>query len=121
MYELARRGYKVQLTDSRFPAEDLLVVSPKGKHFGIDVKGQSTKNFWRMKEPPANDELFFALVFVSQTKAPSVYLLTSRKARKLWRAYKKASLAAGGPEDNIWGMNWTTPHPFLDHWHILPS
>jgi hypothetical protein len=40
MYQLARRGYCVQITDSRFPAYDLLVVSPTGKHFGIEVKGQ---------------------------------------------------------------------------------
>jgi hypothetical protein len=37
MYELAKRGFKVQLTDSRFPVVDMLVVSPTGRHFGIDV------------------------------------------------------------------------------------
>lgn len=48
LYVLARRGYVVQFTDSRFPDEDLLVVSPDGFHFGIDVKAQRTKNFWCM-------------------------------------------------------------------------
>jgi len=46
MYALAIRGYKCLLAGSRFPAEDMLLVSPSGKHFGIEIKGQSTKNFW---------------------------------------------------------------------------
>ena len=50
MYELSKRGYNVQLIDSRFPVVDMLVVSPSGKHFGIDVKGQRTNNFWRFNE-----------------------------------------------------------------------
>lgn len=33
MYQLAKRGYNVQITDSRFPTVDLLVVSPSGKYF----------------------------------------------------------------------------------------
>ena len=57
MYQLARHGYNVQLTDSRFPKYDILAVSPDGKHFGIEVKGQSTKNFWRFDEREPNQEM----------------------------------------------------------------
>ncbi len=46
-FELARRGYVVQPTDSRFPTEDLLVVSPNGKHFGIGKWGSGRSNILR--------------------------------------------------------------------------
>lgn len=29
MYQSAKRGYNVQLTDSRFPIVDLLIISPE--------------------------------------------------------------------------------------------
>ena len=61
MYELARQGYYVQITDSRFPTYDMLVVSPGGKHFGIEVKGQSTKNFWRFEERQPHPECIMLL------------------------------------------------------------
>ena len=41
--ELTRRGYLVSLTLGNAPVVDLLVVSPDGEHFGVDVKGQSTR------------------------------------------------------------------------------
>lgn len=70
MYELARRGYRVQITDSRFPTYDLLVVSSLGKHFGIEVKGQSTKNFWRFNDRSPHPEMYYAFVFVPQEGGP---------------------------------------------------
>jgi len=54
MYQLAKRGYTVQFTDSRFPLEDLLVLSPSGKHFGIDVKGMRGRGSWIYKECEPN-------------------------------------------------------------------
>jgi hypothetical protein len=44
--ELTRRGYLVSLTLGSARFADLLVVSPGGSRFEIDVKGQSTRNFW---------------------------------------------------------------------------
>ena len=70
-YELAKRGYCVQITDSRFPTYDLLVVSPSGKHFGIEVKGQSKKNFWRFNERAPHPEMYYAFVFVPQEGPPA--------------------------------------------------
>ncbi len=66
MYQLAKRGFMIQLTDSRFPKYDMLVVSPNNKHFGIDVKGQRTKNFWRFKEPMPNEEMYYAFIYVPE-------------------------------------------------------
>ena len=73
MYELAKRGYCVQITDSRFPTYDMLVVSPSGKHFGIEVKGQSAKNFWRFDEREPHPEMYYAFVYVPAEGFPNIH------------------------------------------------
>lgn len=121
-FELARRGYVVQQTDSRFPTEDLLVVSPEGKHFGIDVKGQKTKNFWIIKEPKPSDELFYFLIYIPQTDSPELYILSSHELFKLWHEYKDRIVGKGGDAgSNIWGINWTTPFPYKNKWEVIPE
>lgn len=122
LYELARRGYVVQFTDSRFPEEDLLVVSPTGFHFGIDVKAQRTKNFWRMREPSVSAQFFYFLTYIdAENGNPDLYILPSSEMNKLWHEYKDRMVANGAKEDNIWGVNWATPKPFKDNWSCLPE
>lgn len=48
--ELTRREYLVALTLGNAQETDIFVSSPSGRNFRIDVKGQSTKNFWRFRE-----------------------------------------------------------------------
>jgi hypothetical protein len=79
IYQLAKRGYNVQITDSRFPTVDLLVVSPSGKHFGIEVKGQRTKNFWRFNERKPNQEFYFAFVYVPEGGNPEFLSWIARR------------------------------------------
>lgn len=121
MYQLARRGYNVQITDSRFPTVDLLVVSPSGKHFGIDVKGQRTKNFWRFNERAPNQEFYFGFVYVPEEGNPQVFIMDSKTTMQLWREYKENAIARGSGEDNIWGLRWTQPHPYEDKYDLLPE
>ncbi len=121
MFELARRDYSVQPTDSRFPSEDLLVISPNGKHFGIDVKGMSTKNFWQIKEIQPSDEIFFALVYVRQQELPDVFIIDSHTMMKLHREYKERMLANGVRDDGRWGVLWSTPFPYKDKWDTFPT
>lgn len=120
MYQLARHGYNVQITDSRFPKYDILAVSPSGKHFGIEVKGQSTKSFWRFNEREPNQEMYYAFVYVPLEGAPEVFLMDSEKTMELWKQYKREAVARGVKEDNIWGLNWKQPHQYKDRYDILP-
>ena len=120
MYQLALRGYLVQLTDSRFPTEDMLVVSPEGKHFGIDVKGQRTKNFWQYSLRKHHPDRYYAFVFVGSAKSPRVFLMTSEEAMVRWNQYHDAAMARGATEDNRWGINWTKPFDCEDKWDSLP-
>lgn len=121
MYQLARRGYNIQITDSRFPAYDILAVSPTGKHFGIEVKGQRTKNFWRFNEREPNEEMFYAFVYVPEEGSPRVFLMDSSETMKLWREYKNQAVNNGAQEENIWGLKWTQPYPFENKYDILPN
>jgi hypothetical protein len=122
MFELACRGYTVQFTDSRFPTEDLLVVSPSGKHFGIDVKAQKSKSFWRMKRPPDSNQIFYCFTYIgSSSSTPEIYVMPSTLVLPLWHAYRDAAVARGINEDSIWGLNWSTPKPHKDDWACLPG
>lgn len=121
MYQLARHGYCVQITDSRFPTYDMLVVSPGGKHFGIEVKGQSTRNFWRFNERSPCPEMFYAFVFVPPEGSPRVFIMDSANVMRLWNEYKKRAMKRGSSEDGIWGLNWGEPHPFEDQYDLLPK
>lgn len=122
MYELARRGYNIQLTDSRFPVVDMLVVSPEGRYFGIDVKGQRTKNFWLFKECEPSIDRFYAFIYLSETKSPRVFIMNSPTAMKLFYEYR-ARCQARNPniKDQFWGVNWTTPHEYEDRFDLLPK
>ena len=40
---------------------------------------------------------------------------------RLWREYKDKAIEKGAKEDNIWGLNWTQPHPFENRYDMLPE
>jgi len=121
MYQLALRGYLVQLTDSRFPTEDMLVVSPHKTHFGIDVKGQQTENFWQYSYKPPHPDRYYAFIFVSLKKKSRIFILTSEETMRLWKEYHDSAISRGLPEENRWGINWKTPFAHEEKWDILPQ
>ncbi len=120
MYHLAMRGYTIQMTDSRFPCEDMLVVSPNGKHFGIEVKGQSTRNFWRYTCPDNNLERFYVFVYVN-LKGSRVFVMTCEEAQKRWHEYRDKCIAQGRDYQGQWGIAWKTPFDCEDKWALLPK
>jgi hypothetical protein len=127
MYKLAIRDYTIQFTDSRFPTEDLLCISPNGKHFGIDIKGQRTGSFWLMNEPKINPDLFYAFVYVPPIDKPRVFIMDSATTYKIWMEYKDGALERDRvkeikrkPSAYLWGLNWKTPFDFEDRYDLLP-
>lgn len=123
MYELAKRGYKVQLTDSRFPTYDMLVVSPNGKHFGIEVKGQSTNNFWRFNEREPKPDMFYAFIYVPIRGIPKVFIMESSTTMDLWNEYKNKVCERTVKNDKTyqWGINWKQPSPYENRYDLLPQ
>ena len=62
--ELCKLGYQVALTLGNHPMIDLMVVSPNGTAFVVDVKGQYKSNPWPVRKRKKNDLLFYVLAFV---------------------------------------------------------
>ena len=56
--------------------------------------------------------MFYAFVFVPAEGVPKVFIMDSKKTMELWKEYKRKAVARGSLEDNIWGLNWTQPHPY---------
>src|SRR6516225_9299084 len=77
--ELCKRGYEVALTMANHPVVDLMVVSPKGVPFLIDVKAHYKKNFWPVRLKKARGTLFYVLAFVPNVGQISSLFLRRRQ------------------------------------------
>ncbi len=120
--ELTRRGYLVSLTFGNARVADLLVQSPGGYTFTIDVKGQSSRNFWLIQRRDPDPRHFFVLVYLPpEFETPRFFILSSARLMKHRAAYETASKARGKYKDNLGGMNWATALPHEDQWDVLPK
>jgi len=128
--ELCKRGYGVALTLGNHPVIDLMVVSPKGKHFVVDVKGlYRAPNFWRVREKKKIDQLFyvFASVPCATDKPNRFFILTQSQVnegiRKDWKdaiARRRAKGRSGLPAD-ITGVTWKFAEDYEGAWKALPQ
>lgn len=128
--ELTRRGYQVALTLGNAVYTDLMVESPSGHHFDVDVKGQSTKGFWIVKKRTPDDNRYFILVYVPRDsdEAPQYFILSSIEMENLIvqeRDESRNKLENQGkiwdPNDNRFsGIKWTKAFEYKD-WMILPK
>jgi hypothetical protein len=121
--ELTRREYLVSFTLGHAPVADLLVVSPEQRHFMVDVKGQSTRNFWLIQRREPREDLYFILVYLPKgEEPPRFFVLSSTEMMKKREEYRKHIESTGGKyRDDMGGMNWTTAFEHEDDWSILPE
>ena len=75
--ELTRRDYLVSLTLGNAPEADLIVRSPGGTHFEVDVKGLALTNPWLIQERPARPDLYFVLVHLPPLDAAPEFFIAS--------------------------------------------
>jgi len=99
--ELTRRGYMVTFTLGNAPQTDLLVATPTSKGFTLEIKSQSTKNFWRLHEPIVIEDNFYIFVFIPENfELLKYYIMTSHEIYTEYHAYMKETLmwwtATGG-------------------------
>ena len=121
--ELTRRGYLVSLTLGTAPAADLLVSSPRGKHFAVDVKGQSTRNSWLIQKREIRDDLYFVLVYLPRDLAepPTFFVLTCAEMMEKRAEYRAHIESQGGKyRDDMGGFNWATAFEYEERWDVLP-
>ena len=121
--ELTRRGYLVSLTFGNASTVDLLVESPTGVLFTVDVKGQSGRGFWLVQCRPANPNHYFMLVYLPSGLhvGPKFFILSSDELMQLRAEYKTAMRKRGRYRDDLGGINWGTAANYADKWKNLPQ
>lgn len=118
--ELCKRGCDVSFTmGNATPLADLMVLGPAGQTFSIDVKGQSTRNFWRIKAKPLQPNLYYVLTFVS---GPGVlaefYPMSQPTLIRLMGEYQARPTIKF--DERFSGINWGDAKPYRDRWSELP-
>lgn len=135
--ELTRRGYRVGWPMGNAPVKDLLVESPKGVRFEVDVKGgaygQKVKSYWhivqekRFKET-TQPQLYFAFVRVDpQPDESADFFMLSHKAlielnEEVYANSKSWKTKKGQPYKEF-PPAFTPAHlaPHRGKWDILPE
>jgi len=129
--ELTRRGCQVAITLGNAVFTDLMAESPSGHHFDVDVKGQSTRSFWLIKQSKPEVYRYFILVYVPRDskEAPQYFILPSTEMDKL--IVQERDEARNRPENQgkIWdpndnrfsGIQWTKAFEYKDRWEMLPK
>jgi hypothetical protein len=127
--ELSKRGYQVALTLGNHPTVDLMVVSPSGKHFLVDVKGQYSRNFWPVKRAPKRDDLFYVLAYVPDSAANQFFVMTQEQVEKAIEANTSAWLARKAAKgitepaniDSFTGVEDVAARQHENAWDVLPK
>ena len=125
--ELCKRGYEVALTMGNHPVIDLMVVSPKGVPFFIDVKGQYKRNVWPVRLKKARGKLFYVLVFVPNVGHNQFFILTQVEVEKEIQrdsqhaiARRKARGLDGEPL-SFPNVEWDFVKKHEGAWKVLPD
>jgi len=120
--ELTRREYLVSLTFGNAPVADLLVKSPAGRQFTVDVKGQSTRSFWLMQNRLPDANHYFILVYLPENlQIPRYFIVSSDELMRRREEYRQSVLLRGRYRDDLGGMNWSTAYEYEAKWENLPA
>ena len=126
--ELCKQGYEVALTMGNHPTADLMVYSPGGKAFVIDVKGQYKRNWWVVREKPEREDAFYVFALVPSANTNRFFVLTQAEVNKGIRdefdAVRKRKIAKGLPTDKAEAfpcVSFGFAEPSEDRWDKLPA
>jgi hypothetical protein len=125
--ELCKRGCQVALTMGNHPVTDLMVVSPKGEQFLVDVKGLYKPNFWPVRPKKAPGKLFYVLALVPKDSRNRFFILRQDQAdegiridSEHARELRKAKGLSGEPRE-FPGIRWKFAERFEDDWESFPQ
>jgi hypothetical protein len=126
--ELCKHGYQVSLTLGNHPKIDLMVISPKGRAFSIDVKGLHRRNPWIIKPKLPQENLYYVLTFVPEDEPNRFFILDQSTAnaevkenQDKARARKRQKGLLPGNVDNVQCIGWTAAEKFESKWNTLPD
>jgi hypothetical protein len=108
--ELCKRGYEVSFTmGNTTPRADLMVVSPSGKMFLIDVKGVKTKTCWLLRKKALCDNLFYAFAYVPECEPNKFFIMAQLGVN---------DVVHDGPMPDV---RWNDLRLNENAWHLLPE
>ena len=126
--ELCKRGYEVALTMGNHPTTDIMVTSPDGRRFGIDVKGSYKRNFWLVKKKPENVDIFYVLAFVPTGGVNRFFVMSQSAVNEAieveFARGRKVAAEQGRSDEKVeqWpGVQWGIAEAHEDLWETLPS
>lgn len=126
--EFCKRGYQVALTMGNHPTADMMIYSPNGTAFVVDVKGLYKRNFWAVRKKPEKPDVFYVFAFVPDSAPNRYFILTQAEVNLAIDAeYTKvqaAAVAKGSKTnwiDKFPGISWLNAEPSEGRWDILPG
>jgi|SRR5665213_1046782 len=123
--ELCKRDYQVALTLGNHPAVDLMVVSPNGTQFLIDVKGLYRPNFWQVKPKARRDNLFYVLALVPDVGQNRFFVMTQKEVNNDIKnntdAWRKRNPAKANMDDTRPGVSAKCAEKHENCWDVLPQ
>jgi hypothetical protein len=112
------------------PSADLMVISPKGVRFSVDVKGLHRKNFWQVrKKEKTPDKLFYVFALVpSKTGSRNRFFVLTKSQVNAGirhddahaRAIRRRKGLSGSPAGRT-GVLWKFAERHENAWHVLPA
>ena len=125
--ELCKRGYKIALTLGNHPSEDLVVRSPGGRLFAIDVKGQVGQSFWQVTSKKASKDLYYILAYVPRGEPNQFFILRQTKLEEEGRKFRaqrtKQRRLEGRSTESVGGRRgipWNAASRYA-RWSALPK
>ena len=126
--ELCKRGYLVALTLGNHPSVDLMIRSPEGESFEIDVKGVYKKNFFLLTRKGTRKDLFYVLAYVPENEPNEFFILKQEDANgevqnDIDRA-RARQIAKGKTGENAGvmpGISWKAAQAYRGRWRDLPA
>jgi hypothetical protein len=108
--ELCKRDYQVSLTLGNHPIIDLMVISPCGEQFLVDVKGLWKPAPWFVKRKPITRNLYYVLTYVPPGEPNQFFVMSQATANELIRDHPTAS-----------DIRWVAAEQHLNRWDVLPA
>ena len=122
--ELCRRGYVVTFTMGNCTQDyDLIVASPEGDPFCVDVKGLALNTSWFIRKKDADNKLYYILVRVDAERRDKdrFFIMTHGDVNKgLEIYYSKLKKDGTAKSDNVQEFNFAQAREYEDKWEILP-
>ena len=121
--ELFKREFLMSFPLGNAKETDLMVKSPRGTPFRVEVKTQRTVNFWRYKQKNASEDLFYIFVYLNKIEQnPKFYILTSKEARLEWdEYYVKHPKEGRKPTDYGLGTSFRSIEKYEGKWEKFPE